>query len=325
MARNKTDIAREYLQKLNDPDIPSQTVARALHKRHKSLFPTIENARDTVRRVRGNMGSQNRKWSKPDLYREPKPAGWNIPAGIEQVLPCRRFTEPGKWLTINDPHCPFHDKEKLEAVLNIGLAEGCEHFALNGDGFDFHQISRFERDLKSLNVLDEMKIGQDILAQIGQRFIGRKVFKCGNHDARFEKFLMNAVPELARSDKLRLAVFLELGAMGFECIASTQQYMIGDLPIYHGHELGFGMGNPALFARNVFRVLGTSLLVGHGHQSHSITETVGTGKDRRQLTVHFVGHLGQRQNYRPVSTTTQGYAILTVNKDGTTVVENRRI
>jgi calcineurin-like phosphoesterase family protein len=318
---NKTEVAREYLRTLNDPDIPTQTVARALHKRHKSLFPTIENARDTVRRVRGNMGSQNRKWSKPDLYREPKPAGWNIPPGIEQVLPCRRFTEPGKWLGIMDVHVPFHDEKALEEALNAGLREGCEHVFINGDFYDFHQISKYERDLNSLDILGELKIGQPILDQIGKRFPGRKVYKVGNHDHRFDKFLMNAVPELARSDKLRLAAFLELGAMGFEVVANTQQYMIGTQPVYHGHEPLFGMGNPALFARNIFRTLQTNLIVGHGHGSHTVTETLAG----RPHTVYFVGCLARRQNYRPVTNQTQGYAIVTVNKDGTTVVENRRI
>jgi hypothetical protein len=320
--RTKADVIRDYLDTLNDPDIPTKTIARALQRKHPSLFASLENARTAVRAVRGNQGSEKSgKRTKVTHKRPPKPAGWNIPDGIEQVLPCRRFTEPGKWLLVNDLHIPFHDAKKLTKVLDIGLGEGCDHFALNGDGFDFHQISKYERDLNSLNVLDELKVGQPILEQIGKRFQGRKVYKVGNHDHRFDKFLMNAVPELARSDKLRLAEFLELGAMGFEVIANTQQYQIGDLPIYHGHELGFGIGNPALFANNVFRMLQSSLLVGHGHGSHEITKTLA-GK---RLTVTFVGHLGQRQNYRPVTDQTTGYAILTVNKDGTTTVENRRI
>lgn len=320
MARNKTEVAREYLDKLDDPEIPTQTIARALHRKHKSLFPTVENARGVVRTVRGNNGTRS---SREETHkREPKPPGWNIPAGIEQVLPCRRFTEPGKWLLVNDLHIPFHDAKKLTSVLDIALGEGCDHFALNGDCFDFHQISKYDRDINSLNVLDELKVGQPILEQIGKRFPGRKVFNIGNHDARFEKFLMNAVPELARSDRLRLATFLELGAMGFETIASTQQYMIGDLPVYHGHELGFGIGNPALFANNVFRMLQSSLLVGHGHGSHQITKTYAS---KPPMTVTFVGHLGQRQNYRPVTDQTTGYAILNVLKDGTTTVDNRKI
>lgn len=322
MARTKIDVVREYLRTLNDPDIPNQTIARALHKKHKSLFPTIEIARSSVRLARGNKGKEALRLSgDKTLHRPPKPAGWNIPDGIEQVLPCRRFTEPGKWLLVNDLHIPFHDAKALTRVLDIGLDDGCEHFALNGDGLDFHQISKYERDIKSLNVLDEIRMGQGIFSQIGKRFPGRKVMKVGNHDHRHDKFLMNAVPELACSDKLRLAEFLELGAMGYEVIANTQQYMIGDLPIYHGHELGFGIGNPALFARNVFRLLQSSLLVGHGHSSHTVTETLAG----RQHTVYFVGHLGQRQNYRPVTNQTQGYAILTVHKDGTTTVENRRV
>lgn len=322
MARTKTDVVREYLRTLNDPDIPTRTIARALSRKHRSLFPTIEIARVVVRKVRGNHGAHNRSESiDKSLYREAKSAGWNIPLGIEQVLPCRVFTEPGKWLLVNDVHCPFHDAKALMKVLDIGIGEGCDHFVSNGDWNDFHQISKYERDVCSLDVLSELKMGQDILAQIAQRFPGRKVFNVGNHDHRFDKFLMNAVPELARSDKLRLAEFFELGAMGYEVIANTQQFQIGTQPIYHGHELGFGIANPNLFARNVFRMLQSSLLVGHGHGSHQITETLAG----RQLTVTFVGHLGQKQNYRPVTNQTQGYAILTVQKNGTTVVENRRL
>jgi hypothetical protein len=323
MARSKADVVREYLAALNDPDIPTKTIAAALHRKHKSLFPTVEIARSSIRFVRGNDGHKSsRPFSKnKPFHRPPKPSGWNIPEGIEQVLPCRHFTEPGKWLLVNDLHIPFHDAKKITRVLDIGLDEGCDHFALNGDGFDFHQISKYERDLRSMNVLDELKVGQPILEQIGKRFPGRKVFNIGNHDARFDRAIMNLVPELANSDKLRLAAFLELGAMGYEVIASTQQYMIGDLPIYHGHELGFGIGNPALFANNVFRMLQSSLLVGHGHGSHEITKTLA-GK---RMTVTFVGHLGLRQNYRPVTDQTTGYAILNVLRDGTTVVENRRI
>lgn len=321
MALNKSQVVRDYLKKLNDPEIPTQTIARALHKKHKSLFPTIENARGIVRDVRGNRSKARNHATNKDFKRKPKPAGWNIPTGIEQVLPCRHFMEPGKWLLVGDVHVPFHDAAKLTQVLDIGLAEGCDHFVSNGDFYDFHQISKYERDINSLDLLGELKVGQPILDQIGKRFPGRKIYKVGNHDHRFDKFLMNAVPELARSDKLRLAAYLELGAMGFEVIANTQQYQIGTQPIYHGHELGFGIGNPALFSNNVFRMLQSSLLVGHGHGSHEITKTPA-GK---RLTVTFVGHLGQRQNYRPVTDQTQGYAILTVNKDGTTTVENRRI
>ena len=275
-----------------------------------------------MRTVRGNRGAKS-YGKTASLTRENKPAGWNIPDGIEQVLPCKRFTQPGKWLLVTDVHVPFQDSKKLAKVLDIGIDEGCEHFISNGDFYDFHQISKYERDLTSLNVLDELRVGEPILEQIANRFEGKKVFNVGNHDARYERHLMNAVPELARSSRLRLAEFIGLNAMGFEVIASTQQMEVGNQLIYHGHELGFGGGNPSLFARNVFRFLQRSLVVGHFHQSCSHTETLG--QDPRKLTVEFVGHLGMKQNYRPVTNQTTGFAILTVHKDGTTSVENRQI
>ena len=50
------------------PDLPSRTLARLLHHNYKLMFPSIEDARDAVRYIRGTHGDANRRTLKDRKY-----------------------------------------------------------------------------------------------------------------------------------------------------------------------------------------------------------------------------------------------------------------
>lgn len=271
------DLARKLIAKC--PDAPARTLARDLHKKYPVIFPTIDRARSCVRRELGVNGKVTRKAPSP-LHRKPrKPGQFCIPRGLHQIDPPVHLDNPGKWLVISDVHCPFHDRVALMTALDYGVAAGCEHVVIHGDFYDNPRLSRWDRPPGTLDPQKDLDIGRKILEQIAAAFPGRKIYKIGNHDAWYELYLAQNAPELANCKHFRIAKFLELDELGYEMIASKQEYSLGKLAMYHGHELPKGLTDPVNVARGVFLRVQEAALVGHWHRtSHHVETSARKGK-----------------------------------------------
>jgi predicted phosphodiesterase len=316
------DLARKLVSKC--PDAPARTLARDLHKKHPVIFPTLEVARNCVRNVVGTLGKASRKTPSP-LHRKPrKPGQFCIPRGLNQSPPPIRLNTPGKWLVISDIHCPFHDRRALETALECGIKEGCKHVVINGDFYDNPRLSRWDRPPGTLDPQKDLHIGKGILKQIAAAFPGEKKYKIGNHDAWYELYIAQNIPELANCDHFRIAKFLELEELGYDMIASKQEYSLGKLSMYHGHELPKGLTDPVNVARGVFLRVTEAALVGHWHRtSHHVETSARKGKIVATYSVGCLCNL--KPAYAPVNKWNSGFAIVDLAADGTYQVDNKII
>lgn len=309
------------------PDAPARTLAREAVKRWPKTFATIERARSTVRSVLGVKGGKSRRETRGTNgkhYRAPRPAGFQIPQGIRQLPEPLLFGDVGKWLVISDVHVPYHDERALLSALEYGVKVGCRHVCINGDFYDFYAVSQWERDPEARNPQEELDTGRPILEQITKAFPGRHVYKIGNHEDRYERYLASRSPELAMCRAFRLQRFLELDLIGFEMVASKQEYSIGKLPVYHGHELPKGLTNPVNIARGVFLRLKDPGIVGHWHKTSTHVET--SARKSTMTVTHSTGCLcSLKPSYGPVNSWNHGVATIEVAADGTYEVENRTI
>lgn len=319
---NNSDKIRQLVSEY--PDAPARTLAREAMKRWPKTFTSLERARSAVRVVLGQHGGSQRFRTNKKFFRSPRPAGFQIPAGIRQLPAPLQFNDAGKWLVISDIHVPYHDEHALGAALDHGVKVGCKHVLINGDFYDFYKISQWERDPESRNPQQELDTGRPILEQIAKAFKGRHVYKIGNHEDRYERHLASVSPELAMCRAFRLVKFLELEEIGFEMVASKQEFSVGKLPVYHGHELPKGLTNPVNISRGVYLRLQDPGMVGHWHKTSSHTET--SARKRRMTVTYSTGCLCDlKPNYAPVNSWNHGFATLTVEADGNYEVENRTI
>jgi predicted phosphodiesterase len=296
--------------------LASRTLARLLHDQYPHAF-TVEQARATVRRIRGNIGAEHRQKIKDKSLHEPARAhcSLKIPEGIKQTVDPLIIKDVGKHLILSDIHVPYHDKRALELAINKGVKEGCDHVYINGDFYDFHKISRFESDPGSRDPDGELELGQPILAEIGRVFRGKKRYKIGNHDYRFEAYLATNAAAIAGMKAFRLDKVLELEKMGYEYVASKQWAMMGELAILHGHEFPKGLTDPVNVGRGVYNRLGDGGLVGHWHKTSRHVET--SGLKRRMTVAHSTGCLCDlRPSYAPMNRWNHGFAIVELAKNG---------
>lgn len=321
-ASNK--IVREMCKK--HPDAPSRTIARLLHEKYPHEWESVEAARNDVRRVRGNNGPQARRVTQDkSLYR---PNGEHctihVPDGLKQTKDPKHFHDAGKWLIIGDLHIPYHDARAVREAVTYGLDHGCKHLLINGDYYDFYQLSEYDRDPSKRDPEREMKVGRPILQQLAEKFTGRKVFKVGNHEDRYERYLAKRAGAVLGIKAFRLDRVLGLKKLGFEYVASKQFYKIGKLSGFHGHELPKGLTNPVNIGRGVFMRVDESAFVNHWHRTSTHIET--SGLKTRTITCYSLGCLCDLfPEYAPVNKWNHGFAVLDVAEEGTWNMMNRTI
>jgi hypothetical protein len=221
-------------------------------------------------------------------------------------------------------HCPVHDKRALETALNYGVKHGCKHVIINGDMYDNPRLGRWGADPRAPDPQKDLDTGRKILEQVCDAFPGRKIFKIGNHDAWYEIYLAQNVPALANCRAFRIAKFLELDELGFEMIASKQEYSLGKLAIYHGHELPKGLTDPVNVARGVYLRVQEAALVNHWHRTSHHVET--SARKGRIVTCYSVGGLlDLKPPYAPVNKWNSGFAVIELFEKGLYHVDNKVI
>ena len=101
---------------------------------------------------------------------------------------------------MNDVHGPYHDPVAVNLVLDIFEDLNLDGIYLNGDIFDFANISRHNKakhpDLQ-MTLEDELHWGQEFFEEIRKRFVmkGKKViYLKGNHEVWLDQFIIEKCP-----------------------------------------------------------------------------------------------------------------------------------
>jgi predicted phosphodiesterase len=214
---------------------------------------------------------------------------FNIPQSDEAeylpyVLPegCHRL------LLLPDLHVPYHSYAGTNVTFDFCQDKKIDLILLNGDFMDFHQLSKFVHDPRKRNFKDELNIGNCMLDAIEMAFPKvKKIYKLGNHDERYEKYLKMKAPELIGVREYKLEVHFNLLARGISIVEDQRIIWAGKLPILHGHEIN--MKNTTVNpARTLYLKTKNSAICSHLH-----IPSVHKGKriDNHVISTWSTGHL----------------------------------
>ena len=315
-------IIKDYLNKF--PNLPSLTLARKIYKDHPELS-SVDNIRTSVRRLRGQLGEQNRSHRKDKTYYKSEGSRnpFKLPESHADSYEPFEIKQ-SKVLILSDLHFPYQHNEGITLALKYGLENDVNCILINGDLFDFATISRHERDWRSRTVFDEFESVKTFLKGLRDAFPSAKIiYKLGNHDERFEKYLYAKAPEIFDCVDFKLEILLKLGELRIEIVKDKLPIHIGKLTVLHGHELAGGSGgvNPA---RGAFVKTLSNILIGHFHKTSNHVETTMHGD---VISVHSQGCLcGMNPLYMPINKWNLGFSYVEHEiKTGQFIIHNLKI
>lgn len=279
----KSAIVRQACQA--HPQLPSYTLAKLIYRDHAHLWPNFEACRQSVNFNRGNKGRHHRKRAT-----HPRPNGHPTtnycmpPSAAKPWLPYKLTAR--RTLILSDIHIPFHDTKALHAVVNWGRKFKPDAILLNGDICDFFSISRFDKNPAASSLLREIDLTRQFLHWLRQQFPKALIiFKEGNHDEWFARYLWRKAPELFGLPEIELRHILtgarenDSAIENLEWIGEQRRIQAGKLSILHGHEMGKGsIAPPVNPARGFFMRSLECMLAGHLHRSSTHNETSMAGK-----------------------------------------------
>ena len=312
------------------PKSGNKTLSRIAYKNHPLLFSS-ENAADlAVRRMKGASGEANRKKRNDTVSlrgKSPKTIdAWaDFPDGIVSA-PWEpiQVDGPVRCLVLSDIHIPYHDKAALKIAIKYGKENGANVILLNGDIVDCYSISRYEKDPEQRNFANELQQTRHFLSLLRKEFPkARIIFKLGNHEERYEKFLFLKAPEFLGISDFRLQQLLHFDEFKIELVKDQNVIRLGKLNVLHGHEYRFGVNNPVNAARGYYNRAKAHVLAGHLHVTSNHKEknleghVVSTWSTGALCEMHPAYHKFPNWNL--------GFAFVVVGKDGAFRVSNLTI
>jgi len=181
-----SNLIKSYLTKF--PKLPSLTLAKKIYAENNKQFTSVDAVRSCLRYYRGQKGEKNKSQLASREF---------LDQNIEFVMPESYADgfEPyiisqSKTLIISDLHIPYQDNEAIQKAINYGKEKKVNCILINGDILDFAGISRHQPDWRQRKVHEEFEAVRIFLNSLREHFPKAKiVFKLGNHDERWEKWL----------------------------------------------------------------------------------------------------------------------------------------
>jgi predicted phosphodiesterase len=311
---SKGNIVREYRLKYG-MDMPTLTLAKLIYNENKELFTSVDNARSLLRYNEGKHGSRNKKRIKDKslfMHQERSKNPWKLPESDETKY--EPFIIKAKKLAVlSDIHIPYHSIAALSAALDFIQSEKPDAILLNGDTIDFYGLSRFMKDPRKRSVAHELQATRDFLDILSQ--FGAKIyFKIGNHEERYEHYLMRVAPELLGVREFELKHLLGLDARGIDLITDKRIMKANDLNIVHGHEFGQSIFSPVNIARGLFLRGKVTAMQGHNHAVSEHTESNMNGEITTTWSLGCLCELNPA--YLPINKWAHGMAIVDLSENG---------
>jgi len=296
------DIVKEYLRKY--PSVSSHKLAALILSETKGMFASYETARAAVRYYRGAIGSKNRNEIMPESFMprvsvpEPEQEDYS-----PFVLP------PDSYPIVigSDAHIPYHDQDAVEMFIEHAHDIKAKTIILLGDWLDFYMLSRFLKDPRKRQPVDELATLRAILTAMRKANPkARIIYKYGNHDERWDMYLMQNAPAIFAIPETHLYYQLGLAKLKIEVVQNKRVIRAGHLNLIHGHEYLGGITQPVNPARGLYLRAKKSAIEGHFHQSSDHTETSINGD---VVTCWSIGCLcGLHPQYMPLNKWNLGFA-----------------
>lgn len=307
------------------PDAPALTLAKRAYRDHPGLWPNLEACRTGVRKVLGVGGQRNRlQATSPRPARQPGDWSAFIPPTLNRPWSAFEITGPASVLVLADVHIPFHDPAAVQVALQTGRDRKASIVLLNGDIMDHYACSRWETDPALRDFPGEVRAGKQFLAGVRQTFPkARIVYKLGNHEERYERYMRLKAPELLGLPDLSWSSLMGLDALRIELVDGQRPIRLGKLSVLHGHEYRFAISNPVNPARGLFLRARTHALCGHFHQS---SQHSARNLEQHVVSAWSTGCLCDlHPEYRPLNDWNHGFAFVSIDKAGAFNVENLRV
>jgi predicted phosphodiesterase len=312
-----TDLAKA------NPHMPSRTLAKKL-KSELGNAKTLEQCRSAVRTARGNNGEVHRK--RATAKRPNGKAGMKLvmPKSINEPWEPLEVTEPGIWGITGDQHIPYHSELALEKTFTLFEEREVDGIVINGDFADFYSISRHQKDPRKRNLLNELDTIRDMLEYIRARFPKQRIiYRMGNHEDRWQHWIWSQTPELAGAPEMELSHWLHFDEHKLEYLGDKRPLMMGDLPLFHGHELPSGISSPVNPARGAYTKTGSTVAVNHHHRTSGHSEPDMWHSETFTWSIGCACLLNPM--YARINKWNWGCAIATIKKDRSFDFENLRI
>lgn len=308
---------------VNYPDLPTLTLAKKLYKEHPKAFLSVEAIRGMIRYRRGNTGDTKRKIAKAnhkETFRENGKAGFKIPKTDAKPLKDFKLID-GNWLLLSDVHIPYHTEEAIEVALTYAEENKADHILLNGDICDFYNVSSYNKDPEERNLSNELQKTRQFLAHLRERFPKAKIiYKIGNHEDRWEKYLTNKAPELLGISQFKMNEILNFDKWDIDLVASMQKIKAGKhLTILHGHETRNSGVYPA---RTLLMRTKVCSIAGHNHRTSTYGEKTSDNKYLYSWTLGCLCDMSP--DYMPINQWNHGFGWLELKGNDFTV-KNLRI
>ena len=304
----KAELAKEYRKKYG-PEMPTLTLARIMYKENKEVFNNLERARASLRYIEGKQGKNNltNKIEQSEFFMsgERSKNPWKLPESEEAkyepfILKAKRLA------VLSDIHVPYHSIEALTAAFDKISEEKPDAILLNGDTIDFYGLSRFMKDPRKRSVAHELQAVNEFL-DVLQKFGAKIYYKLGNHDERYEHYLMHKAPELLGIPEFKFENLLKAKERGMDVIGEKRIIKANKLNIIHGHEYP-SVFSPVNIARGLYMKGKVSAMQGHNHQTSEHTETDMNGEI---VTTWSLGCLCElNPAYMPLNKWSHGMAIV---------------
>lgn len=305
---SKTNIAREYRDKYG-MEMPSLKLARIMHSNDPLLFTSVDNARRILRSIEG----KTKNGTKPTHKYEERPKNpYNLPGADENDFTPVKITGHKKVGVISDIHVPYHSLSALTAAIDRFISQGIDALLINGDCIDFYGLSRFQKDPRKRNFAEELEVFEQLINSLKQYLKCKIYFKLGNHEERYDHYLMMkaheliGVPEFDLKEVIRRRTGEDVGI-----IADKKIIHLNALDVIHGHEFGAGFFSPVNVARGLSLRAKTNAMQGHNHQVSEHTETNLRGEIKTTWSIGCNCDL--HPDYLPINKWSHGFAIVEID------------
>lgn len=264
-------VIKDYLKRF--PSAASKTLAIKLYKENPLLFTSVETVRARIRYYRGNLGEENKAGlgDKSFIRENGKPGDpfVKLPEGIKSLnWNVFKILGDNRILKLADLHIPYHDKKAVEIAVEKGLKFDPTIILLNGDITDCFALSKWETDPRERKFSSEIKNTIAFLAWIREKFPkARIIWKHGNHEERFERYMMLKAPELLNVEKFQFESAFDTKNYGVETVKDKCPIRVNKLTVIHGHEYRFVISNPVNPARGLLLRAKANASCDHFHKS----------------------------------------------------------
>jgi len=172
-------------------------------------------------------------------------------------------------IVLNDIHFPFEDEPLVEKVTSFIHELRPDRIFLNGDILDCAEISSYDRSpITTPKLIDELTITRNWLDRLRTNNPTADIYYIfGNHEARFQRFLIRNARQLVGLPGLTLEEQLHFADMDITVINSDLRESFMDVGggLLVGH-FDIARKNSGYTARALIERFGTSLIHGHVHR-----------------------------------------------------------